>query len=226
MARTRNSKSSSFISLNPSFFIHLFSLPPFNSLHHYSPRKNSRITQASPFLSFCLISLLITLISFAIFLMTFSTFFQNSLSCPETSSSSSFSSRLFLASVLSAASSGSGSVQHEQMVPLPARGVVRNFSEEEKEFWKQPDNQGYLPCLDFSLKYRKASVRISKERRRFLVVVVSGGLNQQRNQIVDAVVIARILEAALVVPVLQVNHIWGDERCIFITCGYSKFSQF
>jgi hypothetical protein len=45
-----------------------------------------------------------------------------------------------------------------------------------------------------------------------LVVVASGGLNQQRNQIVDAVVIARILEAALVVPVLQVNPIWGDER--------------
>jgi hypothetical protein len=66
--------------------------------------------------------------------------------------------------------------------------------------------------LHFSLKYRKASARISKERRRFLVVVASGGLNQQRNQIVDAVVIARILEAALVVPVLQVNPIWGDER--------------
>jgi len=37
-------------------------------------------------------------------------------------------------------------------------------------------------------------------------------LNQQRNEIVDAVVIARILEASLVVPVLQVNLIWGDER--------------
>ncbi|XP_028769623.1 O-fucosyltransferase 20 [Neltuma alba] len=43
------------------------------------------------------------------------------------------------------------------------------------------------------------------------MVVVAGGLNQQRNQIVDAVVIARILGAALVVPILQVNVIWGDE---------------
>ncbi|KAF7835979.1 O-fucosyltransferase 20-like [Senna tora] len=43
------------------------------------------------------------------------------------------------------------------------------------------------------------------------MVVVSGGMNQQRNQIVDAVVIARILGAALVVPILQVNVIWGDE---------------
>ncbi|CAN4087956.1 unnamed protein product [Withania somnifera] len=217
MARTRNSKSSSFISMNPSFFTHLLSLPPFSSLH-YSPRKNSRITQTSPFLSFCFISLLITLAFFGILLITFTTLFQNSLSCPENSSSSS-SSRLFMASVLASASSGSGSVQDNEqftlstgaMVPLPAHGVVGNFSEEEKEFWKQPDNQGYMPCLDFSLKYRKASAKISREKRKFLVVVASGGLNQQRNQIVDAVVIARILEAALVVPVLQVNHIWGDD---------------
>ena len=99
------------------------------------------------------------------------------------------------------------------MVPLPPHGVVRNnVSEEEREFWEQPDGQGYKPCLDFSIGYRKASQKISKEKRRFLVVVASGGLNQQRNQIVDAVVIARILGAALVVPVLQVNLIWGDER--------------
>ncbi|QHN97207.1 uncharacterized protein DS421_18g625430 [Arachis hypogaea] len=50
-----------------------------------------------------------------------------------------------------------------------------------------------------------------KNRRKYLMVVVSGGMNQQRNQIVDAVVIARILGAALVVPILQVNVIWGDE---------------
>lgn len=92
------------------------------------------------------------------------------------------------------------------MVPLPAHGVVGHVSEEEREFWQQPDGEGFRPYLF------KASAQISKEKRRFLVVVASGGLNQQRNEIVDAVVIARILEAALVVPVLQVNRIWGDER--------------
>lgn len=98
------------------------------------------------------------------------------------------------------------------MVPLPAHSMVGSFSEEEKEFWKQPDGEGYKPCLEFSIGYRRKSAKISKEKRRFLVVVASGGLNQQRNQIVDAVVMARILEAALVLPVLQVNMIWGDER--------------
>lgn len=90
--------------------------------------------------------------------------------------------------------------------------VSGNLSEEEKELWRQPDGKGYRPCLDFSIGYRKRSAKVSKERNRFLVVVASGGLNQQRNQIIDGVVIARILEAALVVPTLQVNLIWEDER--------------
>ncbi|EYU27099.1 hypothetical protein ABFS82_02G124400 [Erythranthe guttata] len=83
--------------------------------------------------------------------------------------------------------------------------------DEKSEFWVQPDGLGYRPCLDFSEKYRAESLEIVKDRTKYLLVVVSGGMNQQRNQIVDAVVIARILGASLVVPNLQVNVIWGDE---------------
>ncbi|XP_073129166.1 O-fucosyltransferase 20 [Henckelia pumila] len=82
---------------------------------------------------------------------------------------------------------------------------------EESGFWKQPDGMGYRPCLDFSERYRREGDIIVRDRAKYLMVVVSGGMNQQRNQIVDAVVIARILGAALVVPILQVNVIWGDE---------------
>lgn len=82
---------------------------------------------------------------------------------------------------------------------------------EERQFWKQPDGLGFKPCLDFSQDYKKTTEEISGRPTKYLLVVVAGGLNQQRNQIVDAVVIARILGAALVVPILQVNVIWGDE---------------
>jgi hypothetical protein len=95
-------------------------------------------------------------------------------------------------------------------VELGAKGS-KGF-EKKNEFWKQPNGLGYKPCLSFSRDYRKQNEEIFKDRRKYLMVVVSGGMNQQRNQIVDAVVIARILGAALVVPVLQVNVIWGDER--------------
>ncbi|CAI9764951.1 unnamed protein product [Fraxinus pennsylvanica] len=90
--------------------------------------------------------------------------------------------------------------------------LVENEETDDKiEFWKQPEGMGYRPCLDVSAKYRAETVEIMKDRTKYLMVVVAGGLNQQRNQIVDAVVIARILGAALVVPILQVNVIWGDE---------------
>lgn len=87
-----------------------------------------------------------------------------------------------------------------------------DWEDDKNEFWKQPDGLGYKPCLDFSVEYRTESKKIVGERRKYLMVVVSGGMNQQKNQIVDAVVIARILGAVLVVPVLQINLIWGDER--------------
>ncbi|KAF5736408.1 hypothetical protein HS088_TW14G00550 [Tripterygium wilfordii] len=87
----------------------------------------------------------------------------------------------------------------------------KSGKDEENEFWEQPDGMGYKPCLDFSRDYRRYSQGIVKNRRKYLLVVVSGGINQQKNQIVDAVVFARILGAALVVPILQVNVVWGDE---------------
>ncbi|MED6185664.1 O-fucosyltransferase 20 [Stylosanthes scabra] len=93
-------------------------------------------------------------------------------------------------------------------VQLQARGSNIDDGEDEvvvekSEFWKQPNGLGYKPCLEFSRDYRMASEGVVKERRKYLMVVVSGGMNQQRNQIVDAVVIARILGASLVLPILQ-----------------------
>ncbi|KAJ3696613.1 hypothetical protein LUZ61_000318 [Rhynchospora tenuis] len=79
------------------------------------------------------------------------------------------------------------------------------------EFWKQPNGMAYRPCLEFSEEYRLQSVVMATNKRKYVLVVASGGLNQQKLEIVDAVVIAHILGAALVVPILQVNAIWGDE---------------
>nr|XP_043624362.1 O-fucosyltransferase 20-like [Erigeron canadensis] len=105
---------------------------------------------------------------------------------------------------------GMGITLKKDSLSLVSNEVLKK-DENLNEFWKQPDGFGYRPCLEFSEEYKKTSVEILKDRTKYLVVVVSGGMNQQRNQIVDAVVIARILGAALVVPILQVNVIWGDE---------------
>lgn len=55
---------------------------------------------------------------------------------------------------------------------------------------------------------------VARARSKYLVGVY-GGLGQQRNQIVDAVVLARILGAARLVPVLQINAIRDDQRYAF-----------
>lgn len=110
-----------------------------------------------------------------------------------------------------------GQISTAPQLSIAAVNEKSIVNEKSSEFWKQPDGLGYMPCLEFSAKYRKASVEILKDRNKYLMVVVSGGMNQQRNQIVDAVVIARILGAALVVPIFQVNPIWGDERFLFST---------
>ncbi|KAJ6691667.1 hypothetical protein OIU79_013634 [Salix purpurea] len=107
---------------------------------------------------------------------------------------------------------GSNEVKNESLKgAVDFQGRISCGVEEDSEFWKQPDGLGFKPCLKFSGEYSKESELILEDRRKYLLVVVSGGMNQQRNQIVDAVVIARILGAALVVPILQVNVIWGDE---------------
>ncbi|KAK1266835.1 hypothetical protein QJS04_geneDACA016321 [Acorus gramineus] len=95
-------------------------------------------------------------------------------------------------------------------LPVPDGGAISETAAE-GEFWRQPEGYGYRGCVGPSEGYRRESEALVRGRRKYLMVVVSGGLNQQRNQIVDAVVISRILGAALVVPILQVNVIWGDE---------------
>ncbi|URD95791.1 DUF246 domain-containing protein [Musa troglodytarum] len=69
------------------------------------------------------------------------------------------------------------------------------------EFWQQPDGMGCVPCLYFCEQGLAEGVATAQagRRKKYLLVVVSGGLSQQRNQIVDAVGIARVLGAALVV---------------------------
>ncbi|KAK3043293.1 hypothetical protein RJ639_002536 [Escallonia herrerae] len=211
MARLKTIKNP-FAPLNPPHFFSLL-LPstPLNSLL-FSPKKIPRnyILCSSQALPLFFLSFLVSFIFLAVSLLSFTPISPSHNPTPCSASSPAFSP-LFPVSLSSTVSSDDPSLSSSAMLPLPPHGVAGNLSDVEREFWRQPNGEGYRPCLDFSIEYRRKSPLVSKERRRFLLVVVSGGLNQQRNQIIDAVVIARILEAALVVPVLQVNHIWRDE---------------
>ncbi|OMO71760.1 GDP-fucose protein O-fucosyltransferase [Corchorus olitorius] len=213
MARGRMIKNP-FITVTPRSFSQLFTGSALTSL--FLPKRTS-----SPSLSIFVLSFVVSFTFLGISIVRFFPSSQDSIHCsivtpplPPSLHPSSYS-QIILAALLAGINSHNEIVEPRLgstvMVPLPVHLVSGNLSEEETDFWRQPDGKGYRPCLEFGIGYRKKSATISKEKNRFLVVVVAGGLNQQRNQIIDAVVIARILEASLVVPILQVNHIWEDD---------------
>ncbi|CAL9099897.1 unnamed protein product [Musa textilis] len=71
--------------------------------------------------------------------------------------------------------------------------------------WHQKTTQKWKPCL------RKRSLQAElSPSNGFLIIEANGGLNQQRLSISDAVAVAGILNATLVIPIFHFNSVWRD----------------
>ncbi|XP_024028817.1 O-fucosyltransferase 31 [Morus notabilis] len=80
--------------------------------------------------------------------------------------------------------------------------------QQQKNLWSPLANQGWRPCLDFE---GPRDVPLSlKKSNGYIQVFLDGGLNQQKMGICDAVAVAKILNATLVIPHLDVNPVWQD----------------
>uniref|UniRef100_A0A453LJI1 O-fucosyltransferase family protein n=1 Tax=Aegilops tauschii subsp. strangulata TaxID=200361 RepID=A0A453LJI1_AEGTS len=77
-----------------------------------------------------------------------------------------------------------------------------------RDLWGSELASNFYGCSHSSRKFLDSSVVTQPDR--YLLIVTSGGLNQQRTGIVDAVVAARILNATLVVPKLDQTSFWKD----------------
>ncbi|VAH50723.1 unnamed protein product [Triticum turgidum subsp. durum] len=84
---------------------------------------------------------------------------------------------------------------------------VRNT--EPIDIWKSRYSNLYYGCSGRSPKLRSAVPENSSTG--YLLIATSGGLNQQRIGITDAVVVAWILNATLVVPELDHRSFWKDD---------------
>ncbi|XP_058090698.1 O-fucosyltransferase 16-like isoform X2 [Magnolia sinica] len=76
-----------------------------------------------------------------------------------------------------------------------------------KDLWGSTLSEFYYGCSNASNKFQAEAIT---HTNRYLMIATSGGLNQQRTGITDAVVAARILNATLVVPKLDQKSFWKD----------------
>ncbi|PIN25745.1 hypothetical protein CDL12_01539 [Handroanthus impetiginosus] len=74
--------------------------------------------------------------------------------------------------------------------------------------WTSNQSNFFYGCSNASDNFLSAEMHT--QPNRYLLIATSGGLNQQRTGIVDAVVAAYILNATLVVPKLDQKSFWKD----------------
>ncbi|KAI0494623.1 hypothetical protein KFK09_024764 [Dendrobium nobile] len=84
--------------------------------------------------------------------------------------------------------------------------LQREFANEQKsELWAPLAPQRWKPCVPSS-----SITGNPVKSTGYIQVFLDGGLNQQRMGICDAVAVAKILNATLVIPHLEVNPVWQD----------------
>lgn len=71
--------------------------------------------------------------------------------------------------------------------------------------WHQKAGQRWKPCIN-----KKLSKTEIPPSNGFLIIEANGGLNQQRMSICDAVAVAGMLNATLVIPTFHINSVWRD----------------
>ncbi|XP_030520934.1 O-fucosyltransferase 9 isoform X3 [Rhodamnia argentea] len=74
--------------------------------------------------------------------------------------------------------------------------------------WSQTLHQSWQPCG--SMTICQTGSKELPESNGFLIIEANGGLNQQRLSICDAVAVAGLLNATLVIPIFHLNSVWQD----------------
>ncbi|KAL8521220.1 hypothetical protein ACS0TY_011673 [Phlomoides rotata] len=94
-------------------------------------------------------------------------------------------------------------VEREKLFRVPMNGGMMGG-----DIWTSNRSNFFHGCSNAGKNF--LTTEMKPESKRYLLIATSGGLNQQRTGIVDAVVAAYILNATLVVPKLDQKSFWKD----------------
>ncbi|CAE6150119.1 unnamed protein product [Arabidopsis arenosa] len=86
--------------------------------------------------------------------------------------------------------------------------VPENGGRSDRQLWSSRLSNFYYACSNATDTFQVTDK--TRQTNRYLLIATSGGLNQQRTGIIDAVVAAYILNATLVVPKLDQKSYWKD----------------
>ncbi|KAI5353593.1 hypothetical protein L3X38_006487 [Prunus dulcis] len=96
----------------------------------------------------------------------------------------------------------------DDAIGVPVFRVPSRGGRSDRDIWTSRNSNFYYGCSNATHKF--PNVDEITPPNRYLAIATSGGLNQQRTGITDAVVAARILNASLVVPKLDQKSFWKD----------------
>ncbi|CAH8391586.1 unnamed protein product [Eruca vesicaria subsp. sativa] len=94
---------------------------------------------------------------------------------------------------------------YDRMLGLAAQALLKNKLEP-KELWQEPKAQAlaWKPCSD------ERSWSPDDGKNGYIMVTANGGINQQRVAVCNIVVVARMLNATLVIPKFMLSDVWTD----------------
>ncbi|XP_065881211.1 O-fucosyltransferase 31 [Euphorbia lathyris] len=103
-------------------------------------------------------------------------------------------------------------------LPLLKAALNRHtLSKQESSLWSPLPHQGWKPCAEPAIR------SLPQKSQGYIQVFLDGGLNQQRMGICDAVAVAKILNATLVIPHLEVNPVWQDSSSFMDIFDVDRF---
>ncbi|TQD82308.1 hypothetical protein C1H46_032152 [Malus baccata] len=99
---------------------------------------------------------------------------------------------------------------YDQLLKVAKDAIAeKEFKPESSTLWEEPYKQvaAWKPCAD-----RKVSASLGRYKKSngYIIVSANGGLNQQRVAICNAVAVASLLNATLVLPRFLYSNVWND----------------